>query len=189
LVRRISFKDCLGKKTLILGDVGTGKTKMTLDLLKQAIAMGHAQDMTVVDMAPEARVVSGRRIGGRLSQLMTLPEAVRYLCPPWIETPRLSAKNAEELISLAKRNREVLEPLLQRFLRSPSAILFVNDISISLQSGSMELVMDVVKASRTLVANGYYGKYLSFDFGTGFSKAERDRMDLLAQMMDVMIGL
>lgn len=189
MVRRIAFMDCLGKKTLILGDVGTGKTGITLDLLKQAITLGHARDVTVIDMAPETRWVHGRRVGGALFRKTRIPQFVRYLSAPRIETPRLSARNGEELLYLANRNREVLEPILEKFLESPSPILFVNDISISLQWGPIDSVVGVVKASRTLVANGYYGKYLSFDFDTGFSQSEKERMDLLAGMMDVTIRL
>jgi hypothetical protein len=189
LVRRIAFMDCLGKKTLILGDIGTGKTGITRDLLRQAINLGHARDVTVIDMAPETRWVRGRRVGGALFRKTRVPQFVRYMSPPRIETPRLSARNGEELFLLAMRNREVLEPLLESFLKSPSPILFVNDISMSVQWGPMDPVFGISKAARTLVANGYYGKYLSFDFDTGFSQSEKERMDLLAAMMDVTIHL
>ena len=36
-----SYRNCVNKKTLIAGDVGTGKTRLTISLLRQAIYAGH----------------------------------------------------------------------------------------------------------------------------------------------------
>jgi hypothetical protein len=184
-----SFKQCLGRKVLILGDVGTGKTKMTADLLSEAIETGYAPEITIIDMAPATMTVQGRRIGGRLSEAVTMPKMLRYLSPAKVETPRLSAAGADHLFALAKANHDAIVPPLRQFLAEPSPILFVNDVSIYFQSGSPDILFEAVEKAETFVANGYYGQYLAADYGTGVSRRERELMDLLAAKMDEVINL
>jgi len=189
LPQRRSFTELCGKKTLIIGDVGAGKTKLTLKLIKQAIETSHTQDTTIIDMAPATKLVKGRKIGGKLSEVMKIPRQIRYLTPKKVETPRLSAKDAEHLLYLIKLNHDAILPLLLDFVNNPSPILFVNDISIFFQSGSSEPVLSAVEASETFIANGYYGKYLAFDYETSISKTEQNLMDMLSNHMHFTIRL
>lgn len=184
-----SFRDLRGKRTLILGDVRTGKTRLTARLLEEAVGLGFSGMITVVDMAPETRAVEGRTIGGRLSELTQAHAKVRYLSPPRVETPRLAATSAEELLSLARLNVERIGPLLEAYSAAPSPILFINDISIYLQSGPVEAVLTAAEKAETFIANGYYGGYFHRDYGTGVSRREREQMDLLASSMDMVIRL
>jgi len=179
----------LGKKALIIGDVRTGKTKLTRELLEEAVKLGFSRMITVIDMAPETEVVEGGSIGGRLSVSTRAYKEVRYLSPPMVETPRLKASSAEELLSIVQLNAERIRPLLEECLASPSPILFVNDVSIYLQSGQVDLILRAAELAETFIANGYYGEYLSEDRGTGVSKRERDLMELLASQMDIVIRL
>ncbi len=185
--QRHSFIELLGKKTLIIGDVGAGKTKLTLELISQAIETGHAKDTTIIDMAPATKLVNRRKVGGRLSEMMEIPKQMRYLAPEKVETPRLSAKDADHLLHLIKLNQDAILPLLLDFVNNPSPILFINDISIFFQSGSSTSVLSTIKPTETFIANGYYGKYFAFDHNTGVSKIERDLMDLLSSKMDNVI--
>ena len=162
---------------------------MTLDLMQEAVGLGYAKNVTVIDMAPEVREVSGRRVGGKLGDVTAIPEAIRYLTPAHVETPRLSARDATHLLALAETNRFIIEPLLLEFLARPTAILFVNDVSMYLQGGPLETVVKLADASETFVANGYYGSYMAFDFGTVLSKVEREKMDLLVSRMDCLLRL
>ena len=184
-----SFTEFLGKKILIIGDVGAGKTKLTLELISQAIKAGYAKDTTIIDMAPETKMVNGGKIGGRLIEMMEMPKQLRYLTPKKVETPRLSAQDADHLLHLIKLNHDAILPLLRDYVTKPSKVLFINDISIFFQSGSSEAVLSTVDASETFIANGYYGKYFAFNHGTGVSKTERDLMDLLASKMDKVISI
>lgn len=179
----------MGKKTLIFGDVRTGKTKLTVNLLEEAVKLGFSKMITVIDMAPETEIVEGRSIGGRLSELTRSHRRVRYLTPYRVETPRLNATSAEELLSMIQLNVERIKPILEEYLSSPTPILFINDISIYLQSGSADPVLAAAGRAETFIANGYYGEYFTQDHGTGVSKRERDLMDLLASQMDVIIRL
>jgi len=172
---------------LILGDVRTGKTKMTVKLLSEAVKAGYEKDITVIDLAPATTKVRGKRIGGRLSEQMALPKGLRYLAPAKVETPRLSATSADQLLALARANHEAITPLLGEFLAAPSSILFANDVSLYFHSGTPDLMFKAAERAETLVANGYYGRYFAFDYETGISKKERELMDLFAAKMDKVI--
>ena len=187
--QRYTLTELIGKKTLITGDVGTGKTKFTLELVSQAIKEDYTEETTIIDMAPATKVVNSRKIGGRLSEMMEMPKNMKYLTPERIETPRLSAKNAQHLLHLVKLNHNAILPLLQNYLRNPSSILFINDISIFFQSGSHEPILSAVEVSETFIANGYYGKYFAFDYETGVSKREQQLMDILINHMHLTIRL
>jgi hypothetical protein len=183
------FRDLIGRKTLINGDVRAGKTKLTAELLEEAVEQGHSEEITVIDMAPEAEVYEGRSIGGRLPELTDACSRVRYLSPLKVETPRLRAKTPGELLHMARLNEERIKALLDEYLERPSPILFVNDVSIFLQSGSIDPVLLAANRAGTFVANGYYGEQLSADLGTGVSERERALMDALASEMDLIISL
>ncbi len=189
LPEKHSFSGLLGKKTLITGTVRTGKTKLTVDLLEEAVGLGYSALVTVIDMAPESVTVGGKSIGGRLSEFTEACQEVRFLTPHRVETPRLTAKSAEELLNLVRLNAGSIKPLLEEYIEEPSPILFVNDISIYLQSGSTEPVLEAMVLAETFIANGYYGEYFREDLETGVSGIEREMMDQLASHMDTVIRL
>ncbi len=184
-----SFADLLGKRTLILGDVRSGKTRLTASLLREAMALGFTTEITVIDMAPKSILVKGLRIGGRLFEPSKRPEGVRYLAPGRVETPRLTARNGEELLKLVEENRKRIYPLLKSFIAKPTPILFANDLSLYLQSGDLKTLYNTTQAASTFVGNGYYGSTLANDFSTGISGRERELMDQLAAAMDIKIRL
>lgn len=189
LPHEVSFKGLVGKRTLIRGNVRTGKTQLTVELLEEAVAQGLSREITVVDMAPVTEVFDGRSIGGRLSEFTDAFMRVRYLAPAVTLTPRLKARTPEELYTMVGNNAESIRPLLDRCIEDPSPVLFVNDVSIFLQSGSMQPVLRAAELAETFIANGYYGEHFSEDLGTGVSRLERDLMDRLASKMDVVISL
>jgi len=188
-MREPSFLDVLGKRVLIYGDVGTGKTRLTVRLLEEAVRLGFGKETTVIDMAPKSTTIRGIRVGGRLSEATDLTNRLKYLAPRRVETPRLAARNGKELLVLVKKNRSRISKLLKQYTGKPTPILFVNDISIYLQSGDFRTLSSAISKASTLVANGYYGKALSNDFSTGVSDLEQKLMDKLAAMMDLKIHL
>jgi len=179
----ISYSGIRGSKLLIMGDVNTGKTMMTKELLDKAIELDPGE-VTVIDMAPRSFIVEGISFGG---VLVGGDCGVRCLMSDEIRTPRLSAETSEELLDLADQNREKIERLLDEFQDHPSRILFINDVSIYLQSGKLERLWDTIKLAETVVANGYLGTRLEEDLGTGVSARERRLMEELASRMDVVI--
>jgi hypothetical protein len=184
-----AFKDFVGKNVLITGDVGVGKTKLTITLLEEAVALGLSDKITIIDMAPATVFIEGRKIGGKLVENFEKLRILRYLTPQRVETPRLSAKSTRELLHLVDLNEKRIRPLLKEFVATPTSILFVNDISIYLQSGFDESILSVMRSSETFVANGYYGSTLKSDFETDVSATERRLMKKLANTVDIVINL
>lgn len=184
-----AFRDLLGKKVLITGDVGVGKTKLTIALLDEAIAAGWRDQITVIDMAPATIFIQGRKIGGKLIELSDHVKHVQYLTPPRVETPRLSAKSKEELRHLVAVNEACIRPLLTTFVEAPTPILFVNDISIYLQSGDDTPILAAMEVAETFIANGYYGRTITSDFAAEVSTTERRLMQQLINAVDRVIAL
>ena len=181
-----SMSDLVGKKTLIVGDVGTGKTTQTRRLLEEALSLGVGPT-TVIDMAPETREVNGARVGGPLLEAQ-VPN-IRVLRDKRIKTPRLSAVDAKDLMEQARHNATVVEDLLKRFRVNPTPVLFINDVSIYLQLGDLETLWGTIAKARTIVANGYVGERLRDDRGSGVSERERRGMEELAARFDMVVRL
>ena len=187
--RHYSLERFLGRKVLIVGDVGSGKTLLTANLLDQAVGMGYCQQITVIDMAPQTMGFNGIRIGGILAEVTKAVSEVRYLKPKEVKAPRAMAGSAEELVRLAEFNRRVIDQTLKKFLLKPTPLLFINDVSIYLQTDCIEKVLLAMNKSQTCIANGYFGKKLEANFGTGISRQEHMMMRRLMQAMDVTIHL
>lgn len=186
---KYSFQKLQAKKTLIMGDVQTGKTQLTLTLIEETLAAGLSHEITVLDMAPSTTQINGIRVGGRLNEYSNKLKNLRYLTPLKVETPRLSAKSADELLHLVNLNEQNIRPLLRKYIDDPTSILFVNDVSIYLQSGQDELVLSAMDLAETFIANGYYGWKLDGDYETEVSKIEKNLMDKLAKKVDIIIKL
>jgi hypothetical protein len=174
---------------LIKGDVGTGKTQLTMRLVEEAIAAGKREQLTIIDMAPTTRFVGALKVGGQLRELAPHLNAIRYLAPSRIETPRLSARSPQELQHLVTLNQQRIAPLLHTFLQTPSPILFINDVSLYLQSGSLTLVTHVIEATETCIVNGYYGQAIQTEIEDPVSRIERALMDRLSEQMDIVVTL
>ena len=52
----------LGRQTVLAGDVNSGKTAKTTEILNQFLAAGYARDLAILDLAPDT--VQG--IGGKM---------------------------------------------------------------------------------------------------------------------------
>jgi hypothetical protein len=186
---KYSFSALLGKTVLITGDVGAGKTRLTLELLEEAITLGYSDEITIIDMAPATIHVDGLRVGGKLSEFTDKLQDVRYLAPRKVETPRLSAKSKRELLHLVDLNEKRIGRILTEFVKAPTSILFVNDISLYFQSGVDAPLLSALRTSETFIANGYYGTALTSDFETSISESERRLMTKLANDADLVIRL
>jgi len=182
---RLRGRDVLGKKILILGEAGSGKTKLLAELLRELSALLPPEKMTVIDLAPEK--TGG--VGGKLTDYANLINKVKYFSPVKVYTPRLTGTSPEEVLRYAELNREIMTPLLNGFIQHPTENLVVNDVTLYLHSGELETVLKCAKLAKTFVATAYYGIRLSDDLGTGISARERQLTDKLATFMDSTIRI
>ncbi|RJX35053.1 MAG: hypothetical protein C4525_05025 [Desulfarculus sp.] len=160
-----------GQRTLIRGEVNTGKTLLLAQALQGLLAAGE-EDLAVLDLAPPLTRGVGGKMGG------PWPRPVRYYTAE-LAAPRLSGRTPQEVLSLAQDNARRLEHLFAQYLRHPARVLFINDVSMYLQAGELEELERVLEASRTVVVNGYYGRSLG---GGELGERERAQMDALARL-------
>jgi GTPase SAR1 family protein len=182
---KLKGKDILGKKVLILGEAGSGKTRLTAKLLQELIMLVNPKKITVIDFAPQ-RV---GEIGGKITEHVSIPSVVKYLSPKNVYTPRLAGKSPEQVLHYAELNRKNMEPLLREFIRNATEVLVLNDVTLYLHSGELEIVLKCVKLAKTFLATAYYGSKLANDLGTGISSRERKLTDELATFMDLVVKI
>ncbi|MEM3381624.1 MAG: hypothetical protein QXI59_00840 [Candidatus Bathyarchaeia archaeon] len=184
-----SYLELAHRKTLILGEISTGKTSLTARFLKEALQTENPKDITVIDMAPERTIHRGKPIGGKIVDTVKLPSTVKVLQPSGIYPPRRSAKSKEELLKLVEENRRAIEEILDIYLDRPTPILFINDLSIYLQSGRWMKILEAMNRSDTFIANAYYGEALKEDLGTGISEVEKRLVKKLSDRVDFIIKI
>jgi hypothetical protein len=177
--------EILDKKVLILGEAGSGKTKLAARLFHELAMLIDPEKITVVDLAPQRM----GEIGGKLTDYVEVGSRVRYLSPKNVYTPRLSATSPEQVLHYAELNRESMEPLLDTFIHNPTKVLMINDVTLYLHLGELETVLDCVRLASTFLATAYYGSKLANDSGTGISTRERQLTDKLATFMDLTVKM
>jgi len=162
-------------KTLIVGDVNTGKTAYTRLLLMEC--RGN-RTILILDMAPET--VQG--IGGKIS----VPSAPDILYrTTQILPPRLSGKNTADSLRIASENAARIErDLLSKAANTSADALIINDVSLYLQAGRIERLIQVIEKFPTVIMNGYMGQ--SFPEGPLTSR-EREQMIRLMESCDQVI--
>jgi len=142
-----SFK---GKQTLIVGDINTGKTARTVEILRHYINAGWGPHITIIDLAPD--LIKG--VGGK----MRVPDikGLQYLTAS-IVAPRLTAVDEDQAQTLAHANARTIDGLFEQFRGHPSKILFVNDASLYLQAGGMKRFQKIMDKAETIIINAYLG--------------------------------
>lgn len=181
----VRFKELIGKRTIIKGEAGSGKTRVTEQLVNEALTIFPPSKITIIDLAPPRIFIGSSTIGGH----MNVPLSVNYLKPEKIYAPRIEGKTKEEVLEFAKRNAESIEKIFSIFKLSPSPILFINDVTIYLHAGSLERLLEVINLSETFICNAYEGKRLSDDKGSGISEREKSMLRKLEEYMDVIINI
>ena len=154
-----------GKKTLIMGDVNSGKTRLTADFIAACCRAQRENDLVILDLAPEPI----RGIGGKLPPAPCRP-ALQLTCP--IIAPRLTGLHAEQIQQLAEENARAIEPLLGKARNAGRSILVINDITLYLQAGRLPRVIDLMALHTTCVINAYYGESLPPAPFTGHERAQ-----------------
>lgn len=172
----IHLEEYLDRKTLILGDVNTGKTTLTRGILEALLRRRDlAGRIAIVDLAPDipADLAKEKGLVGVGGKLMP-PEGhdILYL-GGHLEPPRLSSKTEEEAIEKVRKNRHVIEDLFRNPDLRARDILLVNDVSLYLQAGTAENLTRWLDPAATVIANGYWGERLG-----GGALTERERAEM-----------
>ena len=174
----------VGKKTLIIGDVGKGKTRLSAEIIMGLVERGFGNDITVIDLAPDAGW-----IGVRISRYISGIRGLRYFSPRQIYAPRLHARNRRELKRYIFSNYKESLRLFEEFLDNPTDILVVNDLSIFLHYGEIDIIIDTLDMVHTFIGNSYYGESLRDRFGLGLDEIERRKVDEIIMYMDIVVKL
>lgn len=179
LMFNLSLSDILGKRVLIVGERGRGKTLRTALLLRELLKVYKPEDVTIIDMAPTT-LHPGSRLSGYIEGLGPL----RYLSPRLVRAPRIEGRDAGEVLALAKLNAEAIDPLLDEYLSKPTALLVVNDLTIYLHAGSLEKAARCALTAETFLANAYRGSSLTaLDKGSGLSERERETLSMFIDLV------
>jgi len=151
----------LGRKTLILGDVNTGKTTLTEQILESLCRMDLGGRIAVVDMAPEVRPL-WQNIGACPVSV----ESCRFRKEehPLSQWPFQAAPVEFEDGGGGTRKGQDQPAIIERLFRKLDwglrDILLVNDISMYLQEGTAEILIQKLDGADTVLANGYWGQRL-----------------------------
>ena len=189
-MQEFHFEKFENKRTLITGETGTGKTKVTASLLREAISRIAPAEITLLDFAPVGRTTTnGLRIGGRITDFLPNPECRVHQPSAPIRAPRLEANHAEEALKLAEDNAALTSDILGKYLARPTPSLFINDLTIHLHAGDSDLLLQAIKRSKTFVGNAYSGSSLAPDHGSGLSARERELLQRVVGVVDSVIEL
>lgn len=172
------IKEFTNKKTIIVGEVNSGKTVYLKDILEKFLEEGYT-DLVVIDMAPE----NIRGIGGKIN--LGKHHLIRYLTAG-IVAPRLVGGAQDEIVVFAKKNALMIDQIFSRYLEDPSNVLFINDVSIYLQAGNIDRLLSFLDTIPTVIMNGYFGYSLG---GGKFGMRERQEMKKLQEKCDRVINL
>jgi len=174
----------IGRKTVIVGDVGAGKTRLLTEILTHFREKGLTTQITVVDLAPPKM----GRVGGPITEYVSA-EGLRYLRPTRIYAPRLQACNSDDVLRYVSHNVTPSRVLLEQFTSAPTKILMINDLTIFLHGSTLEELLNVLEKAETFVGTAYYGMTLDEDYGTGISAKERRLVEEMLRLMDRTIRL
>jgi len=172
----VTAESFLWRRTLIAGDVNTGKTRLTQRILDALTAAGLAADIAVIDLAPSRT----QGVGGKFN---IGDDRVDYRTTR-IVPPRLTARHEDHALELARRNARAVEDLLEIYHRQPRPLLLVNDATLYLQAGALETFLALLATASTAVVNAYQGRHFP---DSALTRRERHMTDLLASHCDCTI--
>ncbi|MEM4494823.1 MAG: hypothetical protein QXE96_03385 [Candidatus Caldarchaeum sp.] len=180
----MNAEELLGKRTLIIGEAGSGKTSLLAQTIQSLLGKLGPCSITVIDLAP-SRIMG---VGGPLTDHMKI-EGIHYMRPPNVYAPRLMACNAEDLRRYVSNNVETARKLFNQFLAKRTPVLAVNDLTIYLHGADVAELLTYIEKASTFIATAYHGTKLAEDFGTGLSESERRKVEELTKHVDIVINL
>ena len=169
----------MNRRTIIVGDINSGKTSQTLNILKLFLKAGHAGKIAILDLAPNN--IQG--IGGKMEP--PLDEPLLYLTTS-ILAPRLTGEDEYHTLKLAEKNATAIEKLFSKFYRQKREILFVNDVTLYFQAGDFERITKILDTTSTQIINAYYGHTFS---DSELTRHEKKLTEELMKLCDQIIEM
>ncbi|MGV8080179.1 MAG: hypothetical protein AB2L22_08980 [Syntrophales bacterium] len=177
----IDIHDFLGRRTLIVGDINSGKTWRTGEILAAFCGAALGLRIVILDLAPEIpeKLTAGKGLQGAGGRLLPPPggEVLVFEASP--VPPRLSSQTEAEAREKARLNLLAIDALFPRVSETSRDILFINDVSLYLQAGNAEDLISFLDRFGTVVANGYRGVRLG-----GGSLTDREQREMKKLMAD-----
>ena len=183
----INFESLIGYMTIIYGEVDTRKTFYTANFIRFLLEdkQINPKEISILDFAPQLIMIKGKNIGGRIKDFYAKSKICNYFnLQGEIIPPRLNAKNREELYRNANHNYLITSKALESYIKKPTNILIINDISIYLHVGDEKLLLESIKKCNTFFGNTYYGTSIKSDFESNFSIKERRTIENLLKKVE-----
>ena len=172
-----TVKTYLNKRTLIIGDVKSGKTARSLEILREFIQAGYADRIAVIDIAPDPL----HGIGGKMTPPADAPLLYQTTT---IAAPRLTGADEAHVNRLAVQNARAIEALFSSLRQQPKEILFVNDASLYLQAGDINTFLTTLTTASTQIINSYYGSTFA---DSALTRREKHLTEALMKTCDIII--
>lgn len=180
----MNFRKLIGRRALICGEIGTGKTRLLTSFLEFLVSAGLGDEVAVIDLAPEYGDV-GRSMESYYPEVGML----RYMRPSRIYPPRLLGRSRDEVLQYAEMNLIKARKLLENYLRSPTRILLINDLTIYLHAGDPDDIIRVLNFCETFAATAYEGEVLEDDRGSGITMRERRGLSRIKEHVNIIVNL
>jgi len=174
-----AIEEYIDRRTLIVGDVNSGKTRRTQKILQGFLRAGYGKNIAILDLAPDS--VGG--VGGKMEP--PLDEPVVYLTTA-ISAPRLSGRDENHIRQLAENNSTAIEKLFVKLYQKKKSILFVNDATLYLQAGHFQRFVEILDTASTQIINAYYGSTFA---DSELTRRERNRTEDLMKICDNIITM
>ena len=178
-----NYQELIGHQIFLYGETNTKKTYYTAKFVQFLIESRHVdpKEISILDFAPPQNIINNIKIGGKIKDFYKDSIKCNNLSfEGEIIPPRLKAKNIKELYVNACKNFKKTYTILNLFIKNPTSILIINDISIYLHIGNKQLLIESIKKSNTFFGNSYYGSSIKSDFTNLFSRREKRIVEYLA---------
>ena len=169
----------MNRRTIIVGDVNSGKTSQSVYILNLFLKAGYAGKIAILDLAPG----NIRGIGGKMEP--PLDEPLLYLTTSII-APRLTGKDEYHILKLAEENATAIEKLFAKFSQQKREILFVNDVTLYFQAGDFDRFIKILDSTSTHIINAYYGHTFS---DSKLTEREKKLTEALMKLCDQIIEM
>ena len=174
-----SINQYINMRTLIVGDINSGKTRQTIEIMHLFLRAGYAKKMFVLDFAPgDKGGIGNKMIPPSDTDLMYLTSS--------ITAPRLTGKDESHIMKLAENNANIIESLFIKYYQHQRDILFINDVTLYFHAGNFENISRLIHSTPTVVINAYDGQTFA---DSKLTRREKKMTRDLMKMCDRVIAM